>query len=322
MREIIIDSFGAPDVLQLRDSPEPTPRSGDVLVEVAFAGLNPIDHKMRDGSSGRAKDMVLPSGLGRELSGRVVGAAPDVDLDALGMPIGTPVFGVRPLADLRGSYAEVIAISAQDVLPVLGKDPDLSAYAGLALAGTTALTALQDDAALQPGETLLVHGGAGGVGQLLIPLAVRAGAGRVLATGRAANAPRIRDLGATPLSYDIEDWQQRVQEETAGRGVDVVIDLHYHSTFTASLDHLAPGGRIVAVPTLADLDPARRRGIPASITMMRTSRERLELLRAGFEDGTLPLEVSQVLPLEQVARGHEILEDGHSRGKIVLDVHA
>lgn len=322
MREIIIESFGGPDVLQLRESAPPIPGPGEVLVAVCFAGVNPIDHKMRDGSSGMARHLALPAVLGREMSGSVLGAADDVDLEALGMPVGSPVFGVRPLGDLRGAYAQTVAFAAQDLCPVPGAEPELASYAGLALAGTTALTALEDDARLRPGETVLVHGGTGGVGQLLIPLALEAGAGRVLATGRAANAERIRELGGEPIAHDQEDWPQRVREETRGRGVDVVIDLHYFSTFLPSLDLLAEGGRIVAVPTLADVSPATERGIRASITRMAPCRARLERLARAHASGLLPLEVSAVLPMAEAARAHETLEAGHTRGKIVLDVRA
>lgn len=322
MREIIIDTFGTPDVLQLRESAPPAAGPGDVLVSVAFAGLNPIDYKMRDGSSGQAKNLELPAVLGREMSGHVIGAADDVDLEALGMPVGSPVFGVRTLGDMRGAYAETIAFSAHDLCPVPGAEPDLRAYAGLALAGTTAQTALEDDARLRPGETLLVHGGTGGVGQLLIPLALQAGAARVLATGRAENAERIRELGGEPIAYDTEDWAERVLAETRGRGVDVVIDLHYFTTFLPSLDVLADDGRIVAVPSLADLAPARERGIRASVTRMSPSRGRLQQLAQGHASGLLPLEVAAVLPLAEAGRGHEVLESGHARGKIVLETHA
>ncbi|MFC0675259.1 NADP-dependent oxidoreductase [Brachybacterium hainanense] len=321
MREIIIESFGTPDVLRLHESSPPVPRPGDVLVSVAYAGLNPVDHKMRDGSSGLSRMLELPAVLGRELSGHVIGAADDVDLASRGLAIGSPVFGVRT-DDLRGTYAETVAIRAEDVVTVPGAQPDLRTYAGLALAGSTALTALEDDARLRPGQTLLVHGGTGGVGQLLIPLALQAGAARVLATGSAANAGRIRELGGEPIAYDEEDWVARVREETRGRGVDAIIDLHYFSTFLPSLDVLADGGRIVAVPTLADITPAQDRGISAHITRMAPTRGRLELLARSHAEGLLDVEISEVLPLAEVARGHELLETGHTRGKLILEAHA
>ncbi|UQN29666.1 NADP-dependent oxidoreductase [Brachybacterium kimchii] len=322
MRQITLPAFGDPDVLRLEEAPAPQPAPGEVLVRVAFAGLNPLDYKLRDGSSGRASALTLPAVLGREMFGEVLGAGEDVDLDALGMPVGTRVFGVRDLGDMRGTYAEQVAIPVADLSPVPAGVPEaqLPVFAGLALAGSTALTALEDDAELAPGMTLLVHGGSGGVGQMLLPLALRAGARTVWATGRSANAQRLRGLGARPIAYDTEDWEQTIDTATEGRGVDRIIDAHYFDTFVPSLDHLAPGGRIVALPSLADVAPARERGIDARVTKMAPSPQRLASLVDAVADGTLDVEVSTVLAPAQIAEGHRMLEDGHTRGKIVLDL--
>lgn len=322
MRQITLPDFGGPDVLRLEDAPAPQPGPGEVLVRVAFAGLNPLDFKLRDGSSGRASALTLPAVLGREMAGEVIGAGEGVDLEALDMPVGTRVFGVRDLGDMRGTYAEQVAIAATDLAPVPAgvAEEQLPVFAGLALAGSTALTALEDDAELSPGMTLLVHGGSGGVGQMLIPLALRAGASTVWATGRSANAQRLRDLGARPIAYDTEDWEQAIDEATDGRGVDRIIDAHYFDTFVPSLDHVAAGGRIVALPSLADPTPARERGIDARVTRMAPSAERLAALADAVADGTLDIEVSTVLSPAQIAEGHRMLEDGHTRGKIVLDL--
>ncbi|PWH07686.1 NADP-dependent oxidoreductase [Brachybacterium endophyticum] len=323
MRQIILPEFGGPENLHLEaDAPAPAPAPGEVLVRVAYAGLNPLDYKLRDGSSGRASSLTLPAVLGREMVGEVISAGAGVDLEELGLPEGTRVFGVRDLSDMRGTYTEQIAIAAEDLAPVPEgtSDADLPRFAGLALAGSTALTALEDEAHVREGDVVLIHGGSGGVGQLLIPLALRAGASRVLSTGRSSNADRLRALGAEPIPYDTQDWEQAVDAATDGRGVDVVIDAHYFSTFVPSLDHLADGGRIVALPSLADVSPARDRGIEAHVTAMSPSPQRLRDLAAAVSDGTLDVEVSEILPPERIAEGHRLLEDGHARGKIVLDL--
>lgn len=318
MRQVTIHEFGNPSVLRLEEVPDPELLPGDVLVDVDFAGLNPLDHKMRDGSSGLARAMVLPCSVGREFAGTIVAAADDVDLEARGLAVGQQVFGMRPHSDLRGCYAERIAVGADVVAPVPAGELD-PAWAGLALVGLTATAAL-DDARLAEGETVLVHGGTGGVGQVLIPMALARGAARVFATGRAENAARIEELGATPIPHDEGDWQARLVELTDGRGVDVIIDTHYFSTFLPSLDHLADGGRIVALPTLADLTPAHERDIEAHIPGIEPTRAKLDRLARDFVAGDLPLEVSEVLPLDEVRRAHEQLETGHTRGKLILAV--
>ncbi|ATG55536.1 Zn-dependent oxidoreductase [Brachybacterium ginsengisoli] len=326
MREIRYDRFGGPEVLTLHtDAPTPDPEAEEVLVEVSFVGLNPLDYKIRDGSSGRSKGLELPAGTGREMAGVVIGAGSGLDaaeLGSRGLTPGTRVFGMRGPEDARGVAAEVIAISADDLAPIPGEipDEDLARWAGLSLVGLTAIATVQDTARISEGESVLVHGGTGGVGQLLIPMALEDGASSVLATGRAANAERIRELGATPIAYDTTDWAEEVQRLTDGHGVDVVLDTHYHSTFLPSLDQLAPGGRIVALPSLADLSPALERGVEARIPAIVPGRDRLDQLAQGIRAGRYPLEVSEVLPLAEIAQAHRRLEEGHTRGKLVLDV--
>lgn len=328
MREIRFDRFGGPEVLTLHtDAPRPDPAPEEVLVEVSYVGLNPLDYKIRDGSSGMAKDLELPAGTGREMAGVVVGSGDGLDefeLEARGLAPGTRVFGMRAPGDRRGTAAEVIAISADDLAQIPGEvtAEDLPRWAGLALVGLTAIAAIQDDAAIREGETVLVHGGAGGVGQLLIPMALEAGAAQVWATGRAANAERIRALGATPIAYDEQDWPAEITAATGGRGVDVVLDTHYFSTFGPSLDVLADGGRIVVLPSLADTAPAIERGIEVHVPRITPGRDRLDHLVQGLRSGAYPLEASQVLPLGEIAEAHRLLEEGHTRGKLVLDAHA
>ncbi|MGY5764044.1 NADP-dependent oxidoreductase [Brachybacterium sp. DNPG3] len=328
MREIRFDRFGGPEVLTLHeDAPVPEPGPGEVLVQVSFVGLNPVDYKIRDGSSGMSASLDLPAGTGREMAGVVIGASADLDeaeLASRGVAPGTRVFGMRNPSDRRGTAAEIIAISADDLAPIPDEVPAeaIPAWAGLSLVGLTAIAAVQDSAQITEGQTVLVHGGTGGVGQLLIPMALEAGAATVWATGRAANAARIEELGARPIAYDQEDWGQAIDRATDGRGVDVILDTHYFSTFLPSLDRLAPGGRIVALPTLADLAPAKERGITALIPQIVIRRARLDHLVQGMRSGAYPLEASQVLPLGEIARAHRLLEEGHTRGKLVLDATA
>jgi NADPH:quinone reductase-like Zn-dependent oxidoreductase len=335
MRAVRYDHHGPASVLQVRtDVPEPVPGPGEVLVRVDFAGLNPIDYKIRDGSSPRAAGLAFPAGTGKELAGTVLDAAADVDLASHGLEAGARAFGMRGPTDQRGTCEDVVAIAADDLAPVPGEaatadagqgaDPDLlPAFGGLALAGLTACSAVEDCARVAPGDTVLVHGGSGGVGQLLIPLARVAGASHIWATGSAANAGRIREVGAEPLAHDDPDhpWDEAIREATDGRGVDVVLDAHYFATFTRSLDVLAPGGRIVELPSLADLTPAKDRGIAASIPRADPSRQRLDRLAALLVAGQLHVEVRPIAP-EQVVRAHEQHESGHTRGKLVLDLRA
>lgn len=322
MRQVMIHKFGSRDVMRVEDVPAPSAAGGEILIDVHYAGLNPLDYKMRDGSSGLAAKMQLPCSLGREFVGTVT-SGPQTLLYQHGLKEGDRVFGMRPHSDLRGTYAEQITIDPSCVAPVPEEvdDADLPFFGGLALVGLTAIQTIRD-AQVAQGDVVLIHGGAGGVGQLLIQMALQAGAERVFATGRAANASRIKELGAIAIPYDGVNWREAINEHTDDRGVDVVIDTHYFKTFLPSLDHLVDGGRIVALPTLADLTPAKERGFHAATPTIAPDRMLLDKLAEGFADGRLQLEVSEVLPLGDVAYGHQQLESGHTRGKLILDVRA
>lgn len=311
MRAAIIDRFGGPEEFHLVDDlPTPSPGPGEVLVRVLAAGVNPVDYKIRDGSSGVAKKLRpedFPLVLGRECCGEVAELGEGVtDLE-----VGQRVYGMPSMGHQAGCYAEYVALPAQGLAPA-PEQADTIALAGTALAGTTAWTAVHDLAKVTADDIVLVHGGGGGVGQFVVQLAVSAGA-TVYATASARHAERIKSWGATPIDYTTQDFTQAPRPT-------VIIDGVYFGTYEPSLDHLAPGGRMVLLPTLADLEPARARGIEVSVPAITPDRGRLEALAAQVADGSLQVEVSQVLPLAEVAQAHEIVETGHAQGKIVLDV--
>ncbi len=307
-----IDRFGGTDELHLvDDAPTPTPAPGEVLVRIAGAGVNPIDYKIRDGSSGVAQRLTaadFPLILGREGSG-VVEALGEGVTD---LAVGDTVYGMVPMSHAGGCYAQFAAMPTAALAP-LPADADLAAFAGAALAGITAWTAVHDLAHVTADDIVLVHGGGGGVGQFVVQLALAAGA-QVYATASAAHHDRITGWGATHIDYATQDFTAVTPRPT------VIVDGVYYGTYEPSLDHLAPGGRLVLLPTLADLGPARERGIDVSVPAIAPDRERLAALARLILDGSVQVEVSQIVPLAQVARAHELVETGHARGKVVLDV--
>ncbi len=310
MREVRIDRFGGPEELYVVDDatmPEPGP--GEVLVKVTAAGTNPLDYKIRDGSSGLCKNIRpedFPLVLGREASGTVEALGEGVTEFA----VGDRVFGMAALSHPGRCYADYAALPAAD-LSHAPEGADLVTLGGLGLVGDTAWIAVHEAGAVKPGDKVLVHGGAGGVGQLIVQLAKAAGA-EVWATASTANQGRLEQLGAHPIDYQTQDFTQVCPP------VDVVIDGVYFDTFVPSLDLVAPGGRIVPVPSLADLTPAQERGIEAVKFMARPMPRELEKLAADLAAGRLSFEIAQTLPLEAAAEAHRVLETGHTRGKIVL----
>lgn len=310
MREVRIDRFGGPEELYVADAPVPTPGPGEVLIRVRAAGTNPLDYKIRDGSSGMARSILpedFPLVLGREASGVVEALGDGVTRFA----VGQPVFGMAALSHPGRCYAEYAALPAADLAPAPA-DADLVALGGLGLVGNTAWLAVHEAGRVRPGDKVLVHGGAGGVGQLVVQLALAAGA-EVWATASTQNQGRLADLGAHPIDYRTTDPRDVCPL------VDVVIDGVYFDTFVRSLDLVAPGGRIVPIPSLADVTSAAARGIEAVKFMARPMPDALAALAEDLAAGRLSFEISAALPLERAADAHRALESGHARGKIVLD---
>ncbi|WP_432557501.1 NADP-dependent oxidoreductase [Granulicoccus sp. GXG6511] len=311
MRAALIDRFGGPEELHIGEVPVPEPSAGEVLVRMLSAGTNPLDYKIRDGSSGMAKKLTaddFPLILGREGCGVVEALGPGVS----GLEVGQTVFGMPALTHRAGCYAEYAALPVNCLAPV-PVDADPIVFGGTALVLSTALTAAIDQGRVSEGENVLIHGGTGGVGQLAVQLCRRAGA-QVWATASTRNQDRLVDLGANPIDYSTQDFTQ------ASPKMDLIIDGAYFDTFLPSLDHLVEGGRIVVLPSLADLTPAKERGIEAHIPVFGPMPDRLAELAPDVASGALSIEVAEVLPLDRVADAHRQLETGHSRGKIILDL--
>lgn len=310
MRQVQIDRFGGPEELYVAEATDPQPGPGQVLLRVESAGTNPIDYKIRDGSSGMAKQItpdMFPLVLGRECSGVVEALGEGSDLE-----IGQRVFGMVGPTTPGGCYAEKVVLDGACVAIAPG-GVDSAVLGGAALASLTAWAAVHQLGSVQAGEKVLVHGAGGGVGQLMVQLAVLAGA-EVWGTASASKAQRVRDLGATPVDYHSEDFRAVVPTP------DLVLDGVYFTTFEASLGHLAPGGRIVVLPTLADLTPAQDRGIEAHIPSIVPDRGVLDQIAGLLATGDLTIEISATFGLDDAADAHRLLEDGHARGKVVLNL--
>lgn len=301
-----IDRFGGPEELALHDVPLPTPGPGEVLVQVAYAGTNPVDYKMRDGSSRWVQSFTaddFPFVPGREFSGIVVAVGDGADL-----ALGQRVLGVSP----TGSYATHVAVSGESVAP-LADDVDLAQAGGLGITGLTALQAVRDLGRVHAGDTVLIHGGGGGVGQIATQLAVATGAD-VWVTASGRHRENIERWGAHHVDYTTTDFTTVVPTPS------VVIDGVYFDTYERSLALLSAGDRLVVLPSLADLAPAKAKGLNVAIPHVQPSRAQLSLLADMLRDGRLDIVISQILPLADAPQAHRILEGGHAQGKILLEV--
>jgi NADPH2:quinone reductase len=319
---VVMDEFGGPEVLQARQVEDPTPGPGQVLVDVAYASVTFVETQVRSGNGPFGRP-ALPRVPGNGVGGRVVAVGPDVDPVLIGTVVVTTTGG-------EGGYAERVLARADEVVPVL---PGLALKDAVALLadGRTALLLFRQ-AEVKPGEKVLVEAAAGGVGSLLVQLAVHAG-GRVVGAARGVRkAELVVSLGASYVDYSKDEWLRLVREAADGGELDVVFDGVGGAIGTAAVGALRPGGRVSlygmasgADVTLDEDDLAARRirtlGLFAAPGPAETHPLIGEALRLAA-DGTLRPVVGQVFPLAAAAEAHAAIEARATVGKTLLAVGA
>lgn len=318
MQAIVLTAFGGPHSLQLRDVPKPVPQPGQVLVRVHATSINPLDYQVRRGDY---PDLVpLPAITGHDVSGVVEAVGPGVTAFAP----GDEVWYTPQIFDGPGSYAEY-HVAAENII---GRKPASLSHleaASLTLVGGTAWEALVVRAGLRVGESILIHGGAGGVGHIAIQLAKAIGA-RVYTTVRESNVEFVRGLGAdVVIDYEKEDYVDAIQRETGGSGVDVVFDTIGGNTLSRSPDALAQLGRVVSIVDIAqpqNLIQAWGRNASFHFVFTRQNRGKLDELSALVERGQLRPHVGAVYSLADIPAAHARLEGTNNglRGKIAIAV--
>lgn len=314
MKAVRIHRYGGPEVLTFEDAPRPAPAAGEVLVRVRAAGVNPVDWKVREGYLKERVPYAFPLILGWDASGVVE----SVGTGVAGLSVGDEVFS-RPDIARNGAYAELIAIKASEVASK-PRSIDHLQSAAIPLAGLTAWQALFEapapytSAGLSKGQTILIHGGAGGVGTFAVQLAKWKGA-RVIATASARNERFLRDLGADRV---IDYSRERFEE--AARGVDAVFDTIGGDTQARSWKALKPGGVLVSIVSPPSEEEARAHQARAAYLFVQPSAAQLATLADLVDGKAIRPIVSEVLPLAQARRAHELSQGGHVRGKLVLEV--
>jgi NADPH:quinone reductase len=312
VRAVVVRQFGGPEQLELTDAPDPVPGPGEVRVAVRAAGVNPVDAGNRH--DGSWAGLPLPCILGYEIAGLIDATGPGV----IGWAPGDRVMAMTHFRDGAGGYAELAVVPAGLLAP-LGDGTSFTDAAATPVAGGTALVVL-DRLALPPGGRLLVLGGSGGVGLFVLQLAA-ARKLEAIAVGRSAMHAQMRALGAAAcIDYTTEDVAARAAE-LAGGPVDAIADLVGGRSAAGALAALRPGGQIasIASPEL-DLDPLVDSNITFHGVLIGDDGERTRELAGLLARGELRPVVSHVLPLASARRAHEIIEDGHPGGKIVLTV--
>lgn len=318
MKAMILNSFGGPESFELCDVPKPVPHAGQVLVRVHATSINPLDYQVRRGDY---RDLVpLPAITGHDVSGVVEAVGPGVTM----FSPGDEVWYTPQIFDGPGSYAEYHVANEN----IIGRKPASLSHleaASLSLVGGTVWEALIGRAALRVGESILIHGGAGGVGHVAIQVAKAIGA-KVFTTVREDNFEFARSVGAdVVIDYQKEDYIDAVMRETGGRGVDVVFDTIGGNTLSRSPDALAQLGRVV---TIVDIEQPQNvvqawgKNASYHFVFTRQNRGKLDELSALIEHGQLRPHVGAVYSLADIPRAHARLETLNNgvRGKIAIAV--
>ena len=323
MRAVTVPEPGDADKLVLAEVPDPSPRPGEVLIDVVAAGVNRADIMQRLGH------YPPPPGasayLGLEVSGRVAGLGDGVD----GWQLGDEVCALLD----GGGYAERVAVPTAQVLPV-PRGVTLEDAAGLPEVTATVWSNVFLVANLQPGQVLLVHGGSSGIGTMAIQLARAVGAHVAVTAGSAEKLEACRRLGAEFLvNYHEEDFVARVRDLTHGHGADVILDNMGAKYLARNVDVLATNGRLVTIGLMGgrkgELDMgmllAKRGAVIATTLRARPAAEKAAIIAAVrehvwplIEAGDVRPVISSRYPLEQAAAAHREMESSSHIGKILL----
>lgn len=311
MRAIVADGFGPTDVLHEAAVPRPTPGATEILVEVHAAGVNPVDWKSRAaGGFGLWEDPVI---IGWDVSGVVVETGGGATL----YEVGDEVYGMPRFPHQAGAYAEYVAAPSRHFAPKPASLTHAEA-AGLPLVGLTAWQGLVEVAGLASGQRVLIHGAGGGLGHVAVQVAKARGAW-VAGTASAGKHDWLRGLGADELvDYRSADFAEVLED------VDVVFNTVGDAYDAGSLAVLRDGGTLVSIPgdgpSEETVRAAAARGIRTGWTLVEPDRHGLLALAELVEAGKLRPEIAATFPLADAAAAHALGEEGHTAGKIVLEV--
>jgi len=307
MKAVLLTGHGGPEMLRYGDARDPVAGPGEVVVDIHAASVNAADYKVRRGG-GAYGNIRFPHILGRDFSG-VIGALGEGVAD---FAIGDAVFGVTEQG-IEGAYAEKIAIKGA----IIARKPDRLGHAeaaAMALTSLTALWAIEDTARLQPGETILIQGGAGGVAGFGIQLAKHLGA-TVITTASAGNHAYVRGLGADRvIDYNVEDFATAVSD------CDVVFDTVGGSVRAGSYAVLKPGGRLVWIAPAPEGFRVPRTDVETLRPNVLRDRAHLERMLALLDAGAVRPPTVVRYKLADASDAHRVSESRHLQGKLVFEI--
>jgi alcohol dehydrogenase len=311
MKALQIQQYGGNEVLKLnQDAPKPAAGKGQGLVEVHAASINPIDWKVRAGYLKEMVPLTMPATLGGDFFGVVAGVGESVS----DLKVGDRIYGYGSLlSGGSGSFAEFVCALVSTVATAPQKITPAEA-AALPLVGASALQAIQDHIKLQRGQKILIHGGAGGIGSLAIQVAKSMGA-YVATTCSGDDIAYVKQLGADEaIDYKKDAFELRLTD------FDAVFDTVGGETMTRSLRVLKKGGTLVSMLGQPDPALAQKAEVTAIGQMTGVTTERLTRLAQLVDNGAVKIHLDNVYPFEKAREAFQRLEEGHPRGKVVLEI--
>jgi NADPH:quinone reductase-like Zn-dependent oxidoreductase len=307
MKAVVLHEHGGPEVLKYEDVPRPEPKDDEVLVRVMAAGVNPVDTYVRQGRSkgGSVEQAMI---LGYDIAGVVEKAGDQVK----NFKPGDAVYAYLSVPR-GGGYAQYAIVKPEE-MSRKPKNIDFEKAAAVPLAATTAWQALVDTAKIESGQTVLIHGGSGGVGSFAVQIAKARGA-KVIATASTANQDLLKQLGVDrPIDYTKTKFEDVVKD------VNVILNAVRGDTLARSYGVVKKGGIIVSITDEPDAAECAKHEIRCLRMMAHPDAKVLEELTKLIEANKITPFVSQTFPLADAAKAHEQIETHHTRGKIVLTI--
>lgn len=302
MKAAQISEYGAKEAVVINETDKPQAGEGQVLVEVSAAGVNPFDIKVREGIAQLPDSVNFPATLGGDFAGTIPGT-------------GERVYGQAGAMSGHGSFAEFVPVKTGQLAPAPKTVDDVTA-AALPLVSVSAYQALVEHMDLQPGQKILIHGGAGGIGSMAIQIAKNIGA-YIATTARAEETDFVKGLGADEvIDYQTQDFSQILKD------YDAVFDTVGGETTDKSYAILKPGGSLVSMASQGNEELNQKYEVKFTSQFTRVTTEKLTKIAEWVDAGKIQVNIDKVFPLDQAAEALEYLKTGHPKGKVVIKVKA
>jgi len=314
MKAAIINRFGPPEVLEITEIEKPVPQKNEVLIKIEFAGINPVDTKVRAGTSGMSKNLQLPAILGWDVSGTIESVGRNVSE----FKTGDEVFGCIGFPGLGKAYAE---FAAADPKLITGKPSNLSfeEAAAVPLAGLTAYQAINEHLKISKGQRILIQAAAGGVGHLAVQFAKLNGA-YVAGTASGKNEDFLKSIGVDQfINYKKEKFEEGF------KNADAILDAMGGDILYRSFSCVKAGGRIVCLPSSSKNDPkaiqlAMQYKVELIWPMMHPGGEEMHLIARLLEEKKLQVKIDKIFAFEDITEAHKAIETHGTNGKVIVKI--